>query len=285
MIILYSVVRATRLPRDHGWRTDLALAAASASVYAEVLAFPFLDFDDLAYVVLNPQVSGGVSFDGAAWALTAFHVGNWHPLTWLSHMLDVELFGLEPAGHHAVNVVLHGANALILFGVLRAATGATRRSAMVAALFALHPLHVESVAWIAERKDVLSSFFGLLALAAWCRFVRVGARVSWSAAIVLFACSLMSKAMWITLPFVLLLLDHWPFDRLRGAAAERVREKLPLFALAVAAGVIALASQGEGVHGELPLGLRLANATTAYAIYLAHTIAPFGLAAFYPLAR
>ncbi len=171
-------------PAAARWALALGLAAATLAVYAQVRGFPFLDYDDLAYVARNPAVASGLSWEGLDWAFRSFHVGNWHPLTWLSHMLDSELYGVEAGGHHLTSLLLHTLNAMLLFALLERMTGAIGRSAFAAGVFALHPLHVESVAWISERKDVLSVCFGLLALLAWHGYVRTGARGPWLAAVV-----------------------------------------------------------------------------------------------------
>ena len=268
------------------WVLALALAAATLGAYAQVSGFPFLDYDDLAYVVRNPAVAAGLGWDGVRWAFGSVHVGNWHPLTWLSHMLDAELYGLQAGGHHLSSLFLHILNTLLLFVLLERMTGALGRSAFAAAVFALHPLHVESVAWISERKDVLSVCFGLLALLAWQGYARSRARGPWLLAALLFAASLMSKAMLVTLPFVLLLLDVWPLERLRSAQPAviwpLVREKLLMFALAAAGCVVAWYAQGDGVLDAVPVAARLANAATAYAAYLRSSLLPCGLSPFYP---
>jgi hypothetical protein len=209
----------------------LVLAALTVAVYAPVGRFDFVQLDDPAYVTENPHVLGGLTLDGLAWAFTTGHAANWHPVTWLSHMLDVQLFGVDAGAHHLTSLALHAANTLLLFGLLALLTGALWRSALVAALFAVHPLHVESVAWVAERKDVLSAFFLLLTLWAYAGFVRsVGPaataagetagrsrRVYYALMLVAFALGLMAKPMLVTLPFVLLLLDVWPLERLNAA--------------------------------------------------------------------
>lgn len=212
----------------------LALLALTVAVYAPVGHFDFVQLDDPAYVTENPHVLGGLTLEGAAWAFTTGHAANWHPVTWLSHMLDVQLFGVAGGAHHLTSLALHAANTLLLFGLLALLTGALWRSALVAALFAVHPLHVESVAWVAERKDVLSTFFLLLTLWAYAGFVRsVGPastaagvpagrsrRVYYALMLVAFALGLMAKPMLVTLPFVLLLLDVWPLGRMNPATGS-----------------------------------------------------------------
>jgi len=273
------------------------LAASVLVVYAQVYAFDFLNYDDTLYLTENEHTPQGLTLANVKWAFTTRHASNWHPLTWLSYMLDVSLFGMNPGFHHLVNVLFHAANAVLLFYVLRALTaGALWRSAAVAALFALHPLHVESVAWIAERKDVLSTLFGLLALFAYSAYVRRPNGARYGAVAALFALSLMAKPMLVTLPAVLLLLDYWPLGRLTpardggpGVARQCVRlavEKAPLFVLALASSVVAVLAQHAGASmtglERLPMTIRLGNAAVSYGHYLLMTVWPRGLAVFYP---
>ena len=246
-------------------------------MYAQVGGFGFVNFDDPDYVAENPHVRGGITADGVRWAFTSGDAANWFPLTRLSHMLDVELFGLRAGWHHLVNVLIHALAALLLFGFLNRATQARWPSALAAFLFALHPLHVESVAWIAERKDVLSALFWFLALWAYVR----GRKWLVLAA---FCLGLMAKLMIVTLPFVLLLMDVWPLRRPR--AASLIWGKLPLFALSAAAAVATYLVQRESgavqALEQFPLGLRIENALVTYLVYLLRTIWPARLAAFYP---
>ena len=200
-------------PARTRWLIAAGLFLGTLALYARVGGHPFIFFDDNRYVTENPTVKAGLTWQGVTWAFTTLHVSNWHPLTWLSHMLDVELFGVNPGPHHLVNVAFHGANAVLVFLVFLRMTGATWRSALVAALFAVHPTHVESVAWVAERKDVLSTFFGLLALLVYAGWARRGGAGRYLGVLVLFAASLLAKPMWVTLPFLLLLLDVWPLQR------------------------------------------------------------------------
>jgi Flp pilus assembly protein TadD len=231
------------------------------------------------------------------WAFTTFHFNNWHPLTWLSYMLDVQIFGPSPGALHLVNVVLHVVNALLVFFILDRMTGARGRSAFAAALFALHPLRVESVAWIAERKDLLSTAFGLLAIAAWRRYALRPGAGRYALVIACFAMSLMAKPMLVTLPFVLLLLDAWPLQRLPpwssdaagdGAAppvgwGRALTEKLPLLMLSAASSVATVIAQGDAVRGlDLGLGARIANAFVSYVRYAGKSLWPTGLAILYP---
>jgi len=264
----------------------LVAAAFSGIVHGE-----FLAFDDDVYVTQNPLVTGGLHAGAIAAAFTSFHAGNWHPLTWISHMLDVSLFGVAPAGHHATSALLHAVNAVLAFLALAELTGTRWRAALAAALFAVHPLRVESVAWVAERKDVLSACFGLASLWAWARFARAGTRASYWSSVALFAAALLSKPMLVTFPFLLLVLDAWPLERLKAQGARpalrlrrlwpRAREKWPFFALAAGSCLVTLAAQAPGVN-EIPLGLRLANAGVAYAEYLQRVVYPRELAAMYP---
>ena len=261
------------------------LAIATVASYAPVFRAGFVDIDDPDFVTENPIVARGFTAEGVAAAFREAHAGNWFPLTWLSHMGDVAFFGLEPGPHHAVNVALHVANALLLFAALALLTGAPAPSFAAAAIFALHPVSVESVAWISQRKTVLSTGFGFLALACWARWARAGARGAYAASLASFALSLMAKQTLVTLPFLLLVLDVWPLRRTaRGARALAV-EKLPFLALAAAASAVTLAVQGEAIAtGEtFPLAVRLGNAVLSYARYLGLFFWPAKLAVFHPL--
>lgn len=328
----------------------LALAALTAVVYAPVRHHDFVQVDDPAYVTENPHVLRGLTPEGIAWAFTTGDAANWHPVTWLSHMLDVQLFGVAAGPHHLTNVLLHMANTLLLFGLLVQLTGAVWRSALVAALFAVHPLHVESVAWVAERKDVLSTLFWMLTLWAYVGFVRSQGSTAGAAAppatsrsrrgfyllmLAFFALGLMAKPMLVTLPCVLLLLDIWPLERLRlatpevrspkandrpsgrsaagspraGAGTRRskdrparartpgkpdlvstawplVREKLPLFVMAVASSIVTVIVQQRGgavsTLEAYPFSLRLQNALVSVVAYLRSTLWPEGLTVLYP---
>ncbi len=288
---------------------SLALVLAVCLAYWPVVGNNFVNYDDDVYVTENRQVREGLTWRGVGWAFTGVgYAGNWHPLTWLSHMLDVTLFGLNPRGHHLVSLGLHAGNAVLVFLVLRAMTGAVGRSALVAALFAVHPLHVESVAWVAERKDVLSTFFGLLATGAYARYVRQRSRGRYGVVLVSFALGLMAKPMLVTLPCVFLLLDYWPLGRLRprprasqpGMGAHRHKspsqtggrgewlplfvEKLPLLALSALSAALTWMAQSRfgAVQLALPFWHRLSNAIVAYVGYLWKTIWPLNLVVFYP---
>ena len=198
----------------------LILITAVLLVYWQVGDHEFINYDDNVYITDNAQVQKGLTSKGIIWAFTTSHTGNWHPLTWISHMLDCELYGLNPRGHHLTNVLLHMANAILLFVVLRWMTGAIWRSGLVAALFALHPLHVESVAWAAERKDVLSTFFWLLTMVAYVHYVNRPGGKRYLLVLVTFFLGLMAKPMLVTLPFVLLLLDYWPLNRFKPLGSD-----------------------------------------------------------------
>ena len=264
------------------------LLTATFAAFAPLRHAGFVNYDDPQYVTANPMVQRGLTADGIVWALRTTVMGAWHPLTWLSHMTVVALGGLDPRWHHLVNVLLHAANAVLLLIVLERATGAIWPSALVAFLFALHPVHVESVAWIAERKDVLSTFFALLAIGAYVsRAVR--GRPPGVAVTVLFACSLMAKPMLVTLPALLLLLDWWPLRRLTTLRAPATRallvEKAPLALLAGAASIFAFVTQSATsttTLATLPLGDRVAHVLTSCVAYLRLTLWPEGLAVFYP---
>jgi Flp pilus assembly protein TadD len=279
-------------------------------VYAQTARHGFVNFDDDHYVYENPHVRKGLTRESVAWAFTAVWSSNWHPLTWLSHMLDCELFGLKAGCHHLVNVFFHILNSLLLYLVLKGMTGAAWRSAMVAALFALHPLHVESVAWVSERKDVLSTLFFLLTLWAYGRYARLPSLARYVPVFAFLALGLAAKPMLVTLPFVLLLLDFWPLGRLRlgvragvkgrGTSAHKGKkapeagpgvfsllvEKVPLFALAAASSAITFLAQHRGrstLFTQLvPLKIRIYNALISYAAYLVKTVWPTGLAVLYP---
>ena len=280
------------------------MIGAIVAIYARVWHHDFVSYDDPKYVTENSVVSAGLTARGVSWALTTGTDANWFPVTWLSHMLDVQLYGMNAGGHHLTNVLLHIATTLLLFGLLYWMTGALGRSAFVAALFAVHPLHVESVAWVAERKDVLSTLFLMLTLWAYVWYVRQPRISRYALVILFFALGLMSKPMLVTLPFLLLLLDVWPLGRMglggdrsrrsgsarradqRSVALHLVREKLPLFALAIASSIVTFLVQRRGgaVAGldAYPLSLRVGNAVVSYVAYIVKMLWPTRLAAFYP---
>lgn len=280
----------------------LLLALATLLIFLPAARDGFSLFDDTDYVTENHVVQDGLTWNGFKWAFTTWHASNWHPLTWLSHMLDCELFGLNPAAHHFVNVLLHAVNAALLFTLLWRLTGALWASAFIAALFAWHPLRVESVAWIAERKDVLSTLFALLTLLAYAKAVtdcRSQARSSlfrhpsYWLAVLYFALGLLAKPMLVTLPFVMLLLDYWPLQRLAGDSrpvakiGRLVVEKIPFFVLVAGSCVVTFLAQNRGGMvvplDEMSVGYRLANVPLAYFRYLGKTIWPVHLAILYPL--
>jgi len=268
--------------------------------YSRVPGHEFLSFDDEGFITGNSRIQSGLTLDAAAWAFTTFHESNWIPLTWLSHMMDVQVFGLEPSGHHLTSLALHVVNGILLFLVMKAMTGALWRSFLVAALFALHPLHVESVAWVSERRDVLSTFFWLLTMAAYLHYARAPGRKRYLIIVMAFVLGLLAKPMLVTLPFVLALLDYWPLNRLRRHvtspgtpswhrswfSTELLMEKVPLLALSAASAVITyLAQQKHGAVVTLKIisfGSRLANAALSYCRYLWKMIWPHSLSAYYP---
>jgi hypothetical protein len=272
----------------------LGLALAVCAVFGRGVGGEFLSLDDGVYVTANEPVRAGLTQESVKWAFTSFHGGPWHPLTWLSHMLDVELFGLDPAGHHATNVAIHALTTALLFLALRALSGATWTSALAAALFALHPLRAESVAWVAERKDVIAGLGFAAALLAYAGYAARGGALRMAGVAAAMAFGLMGKPSIVTLPCVLLLLDVWPLRRVDlfaerfpfGRLAALAAEKLPLFALAAAASVLSVLTQGAGGGvasiEEAPLAARLANTLLAYVAYLRKTLWPSDLAVFYP---
>jgi len=279
----------------------LILVLAVAAIYGQTLRHEFISFDDDTYILNNPEVTGGISWRGFRWGF-GYHAGNWHPLTWISHMTDSQMFGLWAGGHHLVSAGLHAANAVLLMAVLTAMTGAFWRSAAVAALFALHPLRVESVAWAAERKDVLSALFWLLAMGAYLRYARRPGTRRYLTVLGLFALGLTAKPMLVTLPFALLLLDGWPLGRalmpgerkspraaLSGFRAWRalIIEKTPFFALSLISSLVTMRGQTLNVLPFVTpdLATRLANAAISYLRYLGSFFWPEGLAFLYPYPR
>jgi len=289
-------------------RTDrfilLGLAVMTFGIYAQVIGHQFITLDDPTYIQENPMVNRGVTLAGLAWAFTTFHAANWHPLTWISHMIDCQFFGTNAGRHLLVNALIHVANTLLVFLFLLRTTRARWPSALVAALFALHPLHVESVAWATERKDTLSTFFGLLSLIAYARYTEGPSisRYAWTA--ITLALGLLAKPMLVTWPFLMLLLDYWPLRRLEDPMAKKHRrgshrevatgiatlvwEKLPLFALVAASALITFVAQSHGgavrTLAHAPIGVRLPNALVSYAKYLLLTFWPNDLAVYYPFA-
>jgi Tfp pilus assembly protein PilF len=286
----------------------LALAVSTFIAYEPIRHNDFVQYDDYTYVLENTNVKGGITLRSVIWAFTKSYEANWHPITWLSHMLDCEIYGLNPLGHHITNLLIHIANTLLLFLLLSKMTNAVWRSAFVAAAFALHPIHVESVAWAAERKDVLSGLFWMLTILAYVRYTKHPNVKRYMLVLLLFAMGLMSKPMVVTLPFVLLLLDYWPLDRLiwqQNATANPVQEqqntsatyqkapiwyllmeKVPLFALSAVSSAITFIAQKHGKAvvslTNWPLHLRVINALECYLSYIMKMLYPKGLAVSYP---
>ena len=278
----------------------LFLVLITLFVYIQVVSFEFINYDTDRYVYENLYVKAGLSKKSMGWAFSTLYASNWHPVTWLSHMLDVELFGLKPGCHHFSNVFFHSVNTLLLFLILARMSGDIWKSGLVAALFAIHPLHVQSVAWIAERKDVLSTFFALLAVGSYLRYVRCPRIGRYMPVLIFFVLSLMSKPMLVTLPFVLLLIDCWPLKRFNlemhsksdGSGSQMpvkvflIVEKIPLFLVSAASCMVTLyVQQDGGAVGSLalyPLHLRIVNALVSYASYIGKMVWPVNLAVVYP---
>ncbi len=278
----------------------IALALINLAVYLQVLSHDFIDFDDDLYVTKNTNVQAGLTWQGIKWAFTTNQAYNWHPLTWISHMLDCQLYGLNPAGHHLTNVIFHIANTLFLFLVFKRMTGNLWRSAFVAALFALHPLHVESVAWVSERKDVLSTFFLLLTMWFYIRYTHHPRLADYLLVMLTMALGLMTKQMLVTLPLVLLLLDYWPLQRFTWPLKQKDRkgatattslsrcfvEKVPLLALSFIASLIVLHVQSKSALVrntiQIPIALRTANAILVYTKYITKMFWPLHLGVLYP---
>jgi len=277
----------TSQPNAFRWRTPgvcVFLAVITLVVFGQTTQDDFINFDDNDYVFNNPVVAQGLTFKGIIWAFSNFHAANWHPLTWISHMLDVQFYGLDPGGHHLTNVIIHIGTVIGLFLVLVQMTGAFWRSAFVGAVFAIHPLRVESVAWVSERKDVLSGLFFMLTIGAYVRYTRL----PWSAAryglvVLLFVMGLLCKPMLVTLPLVLLLLDYWPLQRAKRAWSLLL-EKAPLLAISAISCVITILAQQNAIRpvDVFPLRARVAAAVLSYKVYLVQMVYPVGLAAFYP---
>lgn len=276
----------------------LVIVLIPLAVFSPVAWHDFINFDDDVFVYANPYIQAGLTLDSIRWAFTTAYEVNWIPLTWISHMVDVQLFGMNPAGHHIVNVLFHMANCALLFMFLKRATGASWRSAAVAVLFAVHPLHVESVAWVAERKDVLSTFFGMLTLYAYTRYSEKPDLKRYVATLILFFLGLLSKPMLVTMPVVLLFLDRWPLERTAIAAeghfasrrtsySRLLIEKIPFFILSVCSSIITY--QAQQTEGELYQGYtllsRAGKAGIAYITYLQKMVWPVKLAVLYPFSK
>ncbi len=282
----------------------LILCTVTAVIYYRAVYFPFCVVDDNDYVIGNTYIHEGLSFNSIKWAFTTIHANNWHPLTWLSLMIDSQLFGVNPMGFHIMNVVFHIITTALVFLLFNSMTGALWRSAFVAALFAVHPLHVESVAWIAERKDVLSALFWMITLLFYTRYVRQGRRSIYFSALAAFALGLMAKPMLVTMPVVLLLLDYWPFQRLQFSlftgtevsgtdninsvrAGKLLSEKIPFLVLSVLSSIVTIYAQRSG-DAIVPLEHvsimdRIGNALQSYILYLKNMVLPFDLSVFYQL--
>lgn len=268
---------------------SLGLFLAVCLVYFSIPSYDFNSYDDVLYVVENTIVQKGLSLSNLYWAFTTFSASNWHPVTWLSHMLDCSLFGMNPGGHHWTSLLLHSLNSILLFIILLYMTGAVWRSAFVAMLFAVHPLHVESVAWVAERKDLLSAFFAFLAIWSYCAYIKLGRKRYYWGAVFLFAVGLMAKAMLVTLPFILILLDFWPLGRLKfpmglNQVRAQFQEKLPFFILSLISSVLTILAQQNAIQplSNITFQERLGNTVISYFRYLERTFRPVDLACFYP---
>jgi len=292
-----SVKRKARAPRasqvtgSPARRNALLIAALLVllvfAVFGRTLRDKFIYFDDDYYVTQNPIVLKGLTIDGVAWALTTADYFYWHPVTWLSHMMDCDLYGLKPGGHHFTNVAIHALTAVSVFAALFTMTGALWRSALVAALFAIHPLRVESVAWVAERKDLLAGFFWFGSILAYVFYVRQPSWKRYALVLAGFALGSMSKPVMVTLPFVLLLLDYWPLGRFSTTRpALLVREKAPLLALAAASSVVTYVGQERmgamAILADVGFPIRLENALMSYAKYVGKTFWPYPMALLYP---
>ncbi len=269
----------------------ILLTVLTFAVYLRAIGNDFVNYDDNAYITENAHVRDGLSWGGIKWAFTTFESANWHPLTWISHMLDCQMFGLKPWGHHLTSLILHIANVLLLFAVLKAMTGTVWRSAFVAAVFAVHPLNVESVAWAAERKNILSTLFWFLTIAAYIKYAGLRTIGWYAVTLVLFVLGLMAKPMVVTLPFVLLLLDYWPLERLKDwkIIGTLAIKKLPFIVLSVISGIITIIGQriGETVVAidAVPLSGRLGNAVVSYGKYIAKCFWPTKLGVYYPFEK
>jgi protein O-mannosyl-transferase len=277
-------MKLLRKPRWQALGLCLCLGVLTWLVFGQTLWHDFINYDDPRYVYENTRITSGLSLSGIAWAFTHIHSMNWHPLTTISHMLDCEFYGLRSGWHHFTNVLLHMVAVILLFIALQQMTCAFWRSAFVAAVFAIHPLRVESVAWIAERKDVLSGVFFMLTLLAYLYYVRSPRIIRYLLVVLTLACGLMSKPMLVTLPFVLLVLDYWPLDRIKGHVWQRVLEKIPLIALSAVSSAATLVAQkgAVGFTEQLPVLERINNAVVSYVVYIWQMLWPVNLVVFYP---
>ncbi|PKN06089.1 MAG: hypothetical protein CVU72_06255, partial [Deltaproteobacteria bacterium HGW-Deltaproteobacteria-7] len=273
-------------PKSQRLIVYVVLTLATLTVLGQVARFDFINIDDNVYVTQNSHILSGFTLDGLRWAFSTTYAEFWHPLTWLSLMLDYQLYGLNATGFHLTNLILHILSALLLFWLFNRMTGAIWRSAFVAALFALHPLHVESVAWIAERKDVLSAFFWMLTLCLYVYYTEKPVIRRYLLVLFCFILALMSKPMVVTLPVIMILLDYWPLGRFRLQKSNlilwQLREKIPLFVLSAVFAIITLYAQYKPSLENLPLGSRLANEPVSIMTYLEKAFWPHDLAVFYP---
>jgi hypothetical protein len=289
------------LLRNPKFGYGVALSLLVFLAFSPVLDNDFINYDDPPYVTANPNVLGGLTAGNIRWAFSAVHSHNWHPLTWISHMVDVQMYGLNPTGHHVTSLMLHISNSVLLFALLFRMTGGLGRSACVAALFALHPLHVESVAWVSERKDVLSTLFMLLALLAYREYTRSAKKAAYALCALLYIAGLMAKGMLVSFPIVLLLVDYWPLNRLRQASSDSastdstspvgkllrlVLEKIPLLVLSVASAVIVYLAQSRSgaVSADGSPIANAGNAIWSYVAYIHKAVWPLGLSVYYPFA-
>lgn len=294
MIFISSGTAVSQASEDRQYKTMktnsllcILLVAATLLVYWQAGENTFIYFDDIVYVGNNPHVVSGLSSENVIWAFTNTYAANWHPLTWISHMLDIQLYGLAPRGHHLTNVFIHALSSLLLFLLLVQITGARWQSFVVAVLFSLHPLHVESVAWVAERKDVLCGFFWIITLLLYAKYVKSSDRKIYVLTLCSFAVGLMAKSMLVTLPLVLLLLDYWPLCRFRQQSLRSlVKEKTPFLSLSLLSSIMTIYAQHAGTSlvslTEISFVLRLENAVFAYARYVINMFLPYNLAIFYP---
>jgi len=273
----------------------LFLLILTAVAFSLILGAKFINCDDVVYVTQNDHVKAGLTLENIKWAFMTFDQCFWHPLVWLSYMLDYHIWGLNPLGYHLTNLLFHILNTILLLLVLKTATLSIWRSALVAALFGIHPLHVESVAWIAERKDVLSTLFWMIAILAYIRYVQSPRIATYIPVIALFALGLLAKPMVLTLPFVLLLMDFWPLRRFSAANhslfstltnKKLLVEKIPLFGLTISSAIVTYIAQQKGLSvatlERYPVGMRIGNALISYVSYIGKMIIPSGLSVFYP---
>jgi protein O-mannosyl-transferase len=264
----------------------IILALTTFSIFGQVNQYPFVNIDDNIYVTKNSHISSGITIDGIRWAFSTTYAEFWHPLTWISLMADYQLYGLNPGGYHLTNLILHILSTLLLFWLFHRMTGAVWKSAFVAAFFALHPLHVESVAWISERKDVLSAFFWMLTLCLYIYYTEKPVIQRYLLVMFSFVCALMSKPMVVTLPVIMILLDYWPLNRFESKKGNvilwQVKEKLPLIILSAVFSILTIYAQSHIIIDKFPISERCANASVSFVTYMGKTFWPYDLAVFYP---